>query len=433
MRMYDLIRRKRDGEALADEDIRAFIAAYTAGEVPDYQVSALLMAIFFRGMTPRETVTLTDAMAHSGDMVDLSAFGDLSVDKHSTGGVGDKTTLIVAPIVASLGGKVAKMSGRGLGHTGGTVDKLESIRGYRTDVSPEAFMQQVRDVGVAVIGQSGNLTPADKKLYALRDVTATVDSIPLIASSIMSKKLAAGSHNIVLDVKYGSGAFMKSVEDAELLAQQMVDIGKGCGRRMAAVISNMDVPLGCAVGNALELQEAVEILRGNGGGALREVCVTLAAEMLTLVHGWTPQQAVAEVERAISDGTAYDTMRRWIAAQGGDVRCVEDPSCLPQSAYKCEVAAPCDGYIRCMDAEGIGYTALLLGGGRMTKEDTIDHAAGIRLHRTVGDRVKRGESLCTLYTNDEARLAEATRAYIDGLFIGDEQPLSTPAIHCVIR
>ncbi len=433
MRMYDLIRRKRDGEALTDEDIRAFIAAYTAGEVPDYQVSALLMAIFFRGMTPHETVTLTDAMARSGDMVDLSVFGELSVDKHSTGGVGDKTTLIVAPIVASLGGKVAKMSGRGLGHTGGTVDKLESIRGYRTDVSPEVFLQQVRDVGVAVIGQSGNLTPADKKLYALRDVTATVDSIPLIASSIMSKKLAAGSHNIVLDVKYGSGAFMKSVADAEQLAQQMVDIGKGCGRRMAAVISNMDVPLGYAVGNALELQEAVEILRGNGGGALREVCVTLAAEMLQLVHGWTPQQAVAEVERSISDGTAYDTMRRWVAAQGGDVRCVEDPSCLPQAAYRCEVSAPCDGYIRCMDAERIGYTALLLGAGRMTKEDTIDHAAGIRLHRTVGDCVKRGESLCTLYTNDETRLAEATRSYIDGMIIGDEQPLFTPAIHCVIR
>ncbi len=433
MRMYDLIRRKRDGGELTDAEIRAFVTAYTAGDVPDYQVSALLMAIYFRGMTPRETVTLTDAMAHSGDTVDLSAFGDRSVDKHSTGGVGDKTTLIVAPIVASLGGTVAKMSGRGLGHTGGTVDKLESISGYRTALSPTEFMRQVQDVGVAVIGQSGNLTPADKKLYALRDVTATVDSIPLIASSIMSKKLAAGAHNIVLDVKYGSGAFMKTVEDAERLARQMVDIGKGCGRRMAAVLSNMDVPLGHAVGNALELQEAVAVLRGESGGALREVCVTLASEMLCLVHGWSPSDATARVETAIADGTAYDTMHRWIAAQGGDVRCLEDTSRLPQVAYTHEVTAPRDGYICRMDAERIGYTALLLGAGRMTKEDAIDHAAGLYLHRSVGEYVHCGQPLCTLYTNDESRLTEASHAYLDAVTIGDDAPQTMPAIRDVIR
>lgn len=433
MRMYDLIRRKRDGGELTDEEIRAFIAAYTAGDVEDYQVSALLMAIYFRGMTARETVTLTDAMAHSGDTVDLSAFGELSVDKHSTGGVGDKTTLIVAPIVASLGGKVAKMSGRGLGHTGGTVDKLESIRGYRTSLSPTEFMQQVESIGVAVIGQSGNLTPADKKLYALRDVTATVDSIPLIASSIMSKKLAAGSHNIVLDVKYGSGAFMKTVEDAERLARQMVDIGKGCGRRVAAVLSNMDVPLGRAVGNALELQEAVSVLRGESGGALREVCVTLASEMVQLVHGWTPDEATARVEETIASGAAFDTMCRWVAAQGGDVRCLTDDAYLPHAAYTVAVRAPRDGYIGRMDAERIGYTALLLGAGRMTKDDTIDYASGLYLHRSSGDYVRQGDTLCTLYTNDESRLTEAASTYLDAVVIGDDRPPVLPTIHDIVR
>ena len=433
MRMYDLIRRKRDGEELTDEEIRAFVAAYTADEVEDYQVSAFLMAIYFRGMTPRETVTLTDAMAHSGDTVDLSAFGVLSVDKHSTGGVGDKTTLIVAPIVASLGGKVAKMSGRGLGHTGGTVDKLESVTGYRTDLSPADFMQQVDRVGVAVIGQSGNLTPADKKLYALRDVTATVDSIPLIASSIMSKKLAAGAHNIALDVKYGSGAFLKSVEDAERLARQMVDIGKGCGRRVSAVLSNMDVPLGRAIGNALELREAVAVLRGGGDGALREVCVALASEMLCLVHGWTTEESAHRVEEVIDAGVAFDTMKAWIAAQGGDTRCLEDDAFLPQASVAYTVTAERDGYICRMDAERIGYAAMLLGAGRMTKEDIIDHAAGIRLHRTVGEYVRQGEPLCTMYTNDEVRIAEATRTYTAALVWGDEKPQTAPAIHGIVR
>lgn len=433
MRMYDIIRRKRDGEELTDEEIRDFVAAYTANEVEDYQVSALLMAIYFRGMTPRETVTLTDAMAHSGDTVDLSAFGELSVDKHSTGGVGDKTTLIVAPIVASLGGKVAKMSGRGLGHTGGTVDKLESVAGYRTDLSPEEFMSQVQQVGVAVIGQSGNLTPADKKLYALRDVTATVDSIPLIASSIMSKKLAAGSHNIVLDVKYGSGAFMKSVEDAERLARQMVDIGKGCGRRVAAVLSNMDVPLGRAVGNSLELQEAVAVLRGGGDDTLREVCVALACEMLCLVHSWTKEESVRRVEEAINSGVAFDTMKAWISAQGGDARCLEDEAFLPQAAVAHTLTAPREGYICHMDAERIGYTALLLGAGRMTKEDVIDYAAGIRIHRTVGEYVRQGEPLCTMYMNDDTHLKEATLTYIDALEWGDEKPQTVPAIYGIVR
>ena len=303
------------------------------------------MTVFYKGMTDHETAVLTDAMMRSGDTVDLSRFGDKSVDKHSTGGVGDKTTLIVAPIVSSLGGKMAKMSGRGLGHTGGTVDKLESIPGYQTTLSAEAFMQQVEDVGVAVIGQSGNLTPADKKLYALRDVTATIDSLPLITSSIMSKKLAAGAHSIVLDVKIGSGAFMKTLEDGRKLAESMVRIGRACGRNVGAVMSNMDIPLGFYIGNALEVREAVEVLRGHGCPDLTGVCITLAANMLHLCNGWSIEEATKQAEEAINSGKAFEQMKRWIAAQGGDARVLDDVSLLPQASVQYELKAPQTGYV----------------------------------------------------------------------------------------
>ena len=323
MRMVDLIEKKRDGGVLTDDEIRFIIRGFTDGSIPDYQMSAFAMTVFYKGMTDHETAVLTDAMMHSGDTVDLSRFGDKSVDKHSTGGVGDKTTLIVAPIVSSLGGKMAKMSGRGLGHTGGTVDKLESIPGYQTTLSADAFMRQVEQVGVAVIGQSGNLTPADKKLYALRDVTATIDSLPLITSSIMSKKLAAGAHSIVLDVKIGSGAFMKTLEDGQKLAESMVRIGRACGRNVVAVMSNMDIPLGFYIGNALEVREAVEVLQGHGCPDLTGVCITLAANMLHLCNGWPIEEATKQAQEAISSGRAFEQMKRWIAAQGGDAAVLE--------------------------------------------------------------------------------------------------------------
>ncbi len=429
----DIIRKKRDGGELTDEEIRFFVEGYTAGDIPDYQAAALMMAIYYRGMSRRETVTLTDAMAHSGDTVDLSRYGTLSADKHSTGGVGDKTSLIVAPIVAALGGKMTKMSGRGLGHTGGTVDKLESIPGYRTSLSTEEFLRQIDEVGLAVIGQTGNLTPADKKLYALRDVTATVDSIPLITASIMSKKLAAGSHNIVLDVKVGSGAFMKTPEQAEALARAMVDIGKDCGRNMAALITSMDAPLGCAIGNALEVQEAVAVLKGESRGALREVCEALAAQIVSLTFDWSPEEAARRVRETLDSGAALETMRAWIAAQGGDVAYIDDPSRFPAAPYTCEVLAPCDGYIVRMDAEQIGHAAVLLGAGRLTKEDTIDHRAGIILHKTRGEYLCKGEPLCTLHGSDESALAQAQAAVLQAIEWGGEKPTAIPLIYAVVR
>ncbi len=429
----DIIRKKRDGGELTDEEIRFFVEGYTAGDIPDYQAAALMMAIYYRGMSRRETVTLTDAMAHSGDTVDLSRYGTLSADKHSTGGVGDKTSLIVAPIVAALGGKMTKMSGRGLGHTGGTVDKLESIPGYRTSLSTEEFLRQIDEVGLAVIGQTGNLTPADKKLYALRDVTATVDSIPLITASIMSKKLAAGSHNIVLDVKVGSGAFMKTPEQAEELARAMVDIGKDCGRNIAALITSMDAPLGCAVGNALEVQEAVAVLKGESRGALREMCEALATQIVSLTFGWSPEEAARRVRETLDSGAALETMRAWIAAQGGDVAYIDDPSRFPVAPYTCEVFAPCDGFIVKMDAEQIGHAAVLLGAGRLTKEDVIDHRAGIILHKTRGERVCKGESLCTLHSGNEAALASARDTVLGAIEWGSEKPTDTKLIYAVVR
>ena len=428
MRMVDIIAKKRDGGVLSEEEIRFLIRGYTEGEIPDYQMSAWAMAVLFRGMTAEETAILTDAMMRSGDTVDLSCFGNLSVDKHSTGGVGDKTTLIVAPIVASLGGKVAKMSGRGLGHTGGTVDKLESVPGFRTTLSPEEFRAQVEQIGVAVIGQSGNLTPADKKLYALRDVTATVDSLPLIASSIMSKKLAAGSRSIVLDVKCGSGAFMKTEADGRALAEAMVEIGKACGRNVAALITNMDIPLGTHVGNALEVKEAVEVLSGKEGD-LRTICTELAANMLSLCHGWEPEEARRQVCDAIDSGRALATMKAWLQAQGGD----PDFGKLPQASVVAPVKAEQSGWITHTDAAKVGICSSLLGAGRMTKDDPIDYAAGIVLEKKTGDHVQAGEVLAWLHTNDETRLPNAETMFREALTWGKEAPAAQPLIYGIVR
>ena len=433
MRMYDILHKKRDGLPLSDEEIAWFVAGYTAGDIPDYQASALLMAIFLRGMTETETAALTMAMARSGDTVDLSAFGDRSVDKHSTGGVGDKTTLIVAPIVAACGGKVTKMSGRGLGHTGGTVDKLEAIPGYMTTLAPAAFLRQVQEVGVAVIGQSGNLAPADKKLYALRDVTATVDSIPLITASIMSKKLAAGSKNIVLDVKVGSGAFMKTPADARELAAEMVKIGKACGRNTAALITDMDTPLGNAVGNILEVKEAIAVLRGECDGALREVCEALATEMLVLFSGMTPADAKKRVKETVDSGAAFAKLREWIKAQGGDVRCIDDPARFACAPYSMAVKCTADGFVTAMNAEEIGAVASELGAGRAVKTDTIDPTAGILLVKKTGDRVTVGDTLCTLYTSKREALAPAAARYAAAIAVGDAPPETKPLIYDIVR
>ena len=433
MRIYDIILKKRNGGTLTKDEIAAFIDGYVDGTIPDYQASALCMAIFFRGMTDEETAALTDCMARSGDMIDLSRFGDLTVDKHSTGGVGDKTTLIVAPIVASLGGKVAKMSGRGLGHTGGTVDKLASIPGMRVTMEREAFLRQVEEIGVAVIGQSGNLTPADKKLYALRDVTATVDSIPLITSSVMSKKIAAGSKSIVLDVKAGSGAFMKTADDARILARNMVAIGKACGRKMSALITDMNRPLGTAVGNTLEVIEAVKVLRGASKGDLYDVCVALATEMTMLFADLPHEKAEARVISAIESGDAFRKMQAWVTAQGGDAAWLETAKYGDGAALAVPVVSPADGYITCMDTEEIGTAAVILGAGRSKKEDEIDDSAGILVCKKTGDAVKKGEILATLYTNDAAAVAPAEKRYLDALTVGSAAPGATDLIFDIMR
>lgn len=433
MRMYDVISKKKHGEELSDEEIREFVTEYTAGNIPDYQVSALLMAIYFKGMTDRETTTLTMAMSTSGDTVDLSEFGRLTVDKHSTGGVGDKTTMIVAPIAASLGCCLAKMSGRGLGHTGGTVDKLESFPGFDTSLSPDRFLDQVRSHHIAVIGQSGNFAPADKKLYALRDVTATVDSIPLITSSIMSKKLAAGSSAIVLDVKYGSGAFMRRPEDAEQLATKMVEIGKRCGRSMAALITNMDIPLGNAIGNALEVKEAYDVLCGNGPDDLRAVCIELASNMVSAALGLTYDDAKVKVLDAIESGIARAKFTEWITAQGGDESFANDPHLLPEASIKHEVKATESGYITKMNAEEIGIASVVLGAGRETKDSPIDHAAGIVLTKKYGDRVEAGDTLAIIHTNKKEAIAQSEREFLHAITIGAEKPEEEKLIYKIVR
>ncbi len=415
MRIYDIITKKRFGEELTDEEIEFFVSAGSKGEIEDYQITALLMAVCFNGMSERETATLTMAMARSGDMVDLSRIDGYTVDKHSTGGVGDKTTLIVAPIVASLGGKVAKMSGRGLGHTGGTVDKLESIEGFETSLSSENFFEQVNKIGLCVVGQSGDLAPADKKFYALRNDTATVDSIPLIASSIMSKKIAAGSNGIVLDVKTGSGAFMKSVEESQALAEAMVKIGKAAGRDMVAVITNMDIPLGNAVGNSLEVIEAVETLKGNGSADLTAVCLELAANMLSLVTGKEREVCLKMAEGAIVDGSALEKLKEMVAAQGGNAEWIADTSLFPRAKIEHKIISDTDGYIERMDAEKIGTASLLLGAGRNSKADEIDFSAGIILEKKTGDRVAKGDTIATLYTNDKSKIEMSEKTFKDAL------------------
>ncbi len=421
MRMYDIIHKKRCGLALDEAEIRFFVEGYTRGDIPDYQASALCMAICCRGMTSGETAVLTDAIMRSGDVVDLSMFGDLSVDKHSTGGVGDKTSLIVAPVVASLGGKMAKMSGRGLGHTGGTVDKLESIAGYRTSMTREEFIDTVKNVGVCVVGQSGDLAPADKKLYALRDVTATVDCVPLIASSIMGKKLAAGAKSIVLDVKAGSGAFMKTVDDARKLADEMIRVGTMCGRNVRALVTNMDIPLGHNVGNSLEVAEAVRVLRGEQKGDLYEICVALASNLVSMFKKISVQEAQLIVAKSIESGAAFAKMKEWIAAQGGDVSMIEDTSKLPRAPYSREIASPCDGYISHMNTEGIGLCASLLGAGRVNKGDSIDFGAGIELAKKTGDYVGKGEKIATLHASNEALFADAKEKFLSSLEFSDKK------------
>ncbi len=432
IRMYDLIEKKKRGLSLTREEIFQMIQAYVAGDIPEYQMSAWLMAVYFNSMTDGEIFDLTEAMALSGDTVALSVFGDRSVDKHSTGGVGDKTTLIVAPIVASCGGIVAKMSGRGLGHTGGTVDKLESFEGFQTTLSQEAFVSQVRKCGLAVIGQSGNLAPADKKLYALRDVTATVDSIPLIASSIMSKKLAAGTRSIVLDVKWGSGAFMREREDARKLAEMMVKIGVSHGRKVAAVITDMNRPLGYAVGNLLEVCEAVEVLKGGGPDDLREVCLTLASIMISFSCKINSEDARLQAEEALRSGKAFDRFCQWISYQGGDVKQASDPCALGYAKYSLDIASENEGYITSCNAEEIGKAAMILGAGREKAGDDIDFKAGIILLKKTGDKVEKGEVIARLYTEKEDTLQVSKHVFLQALSFGSERPEETPLIYKVI-
>ncbi len=432
MRMYDVIRKKRDGGELSDSEIFDVINGYTKGDIKDYHMSALCMAIFYKGMTDRETAVLTDAMAKSGDTLDLSELGEKTVDKHSTGGVGDKTTLIVAPLAASLGGITAKMSGRGLGHTGGTVDKLESIPGYKTEMTADDFMSTVKNNGIAVIGQSKNLAPADKMLYALRDVTATVDSLPLIASSIMSKKLAAGARSIVLDVKVGSGAFMKTPEEARALAEMMTSIGKHNGRNVHAVLTNMDEPLGYGIGNSIEVKEAISVLRGEGPEDLRQVCIALATEMLCLANGWERQECREKVINALSSGMALQKFRAWIAAQGGDVSFVDDVSLFPECSFCTDVKATASGYVSSIDAEAVGNSSVILGAGRADKADPIDHAAGIILKKKVGDRVEAGDVLAQIFTNRESSIAKASQKLLGAYSISDSPVEKKPLIIDII-
>lgn len=429
MRMYDIIKKKRDGGALSKEEIDFFIKGYVDGSIPDYQASAFCMAVFYSGMTEEETASLTLSMAHSGDTVDLSRFGTLSADKHSTGGVGDKTTLIVAPICASLGCVMAKMSGRGLGHTGGTIDKLESIEGFNTALSPEEFFTQVEKTGIAVVGQTGNLTPADKKLYALRDVTATVDSLPLIASSIMSKKLAAGAHNIVLDVKCGSGAFMKTPEDAEALATEMVKIGKMCGRNTRAVITNMNRPLGNNIGNALEVQEAIDVLKNSGPEDLREVCLALATEIVASTKGISREEATILTNDALTSGKAYNKFIEWVKAQGA----TQNELNFKKADYSYDVISETDGYIVSSDAEKIGISAVILGAGREKKEDTIDMSAGIILNKKTGDKVTKGDTIATLYSCNKNSFEGAKKQFLDALEFSENEPIKEPLIYKVVK
>lgn len=419
MRMYDIILKKRANSPLSDKEIRFVIDGYVKGEIPDYQVSALLMTIVFNGMNARELGTLTLAMAQSGNMVDLSNIDGITVDKHSTGGVGDKTTLIIAPLVAACGGKVAKMSGRGLGHTGGTIDKMESIPNLKVSLDQDAFIDQVNKIGLAVIGQSEGLAPADKKLYALRDVTGTVDSIPLIASSVMSKKLASGAQAILLDVKVGSGAFMKNIEDARELAKAMVDIGKKNGRSVKAILTDMDRPLGHAIGNALEIREVINTLKGHGPEDLTHECIIMAAHMLVLSRMCDYETALNRVQQALDSGVALERLRLMIEAQGGDSRVIDDDRVLTIGKFTYDVTSPQDGYITHMNTERCGIASVMLGAGRTVKDGPIDYSAGIVMHKKTGDAVSMGERIATLYASDESLFTNAAQTYLAAITIGD--------------
>ncbi len=431
MRMVDLITKKQQGKTLTTEEIQTMIKEYTAGEIPEYQMSAMLMAIYFKDMDDREKSDLTMSIVHSGEEIDLSAIKGVKVDKHSTGGVGDTTTLVLAPLVASLGVPIAKMSGRGLGHTGGTIDKLESIPGFHVELTQEKFIELVNENKVAVIGQSGNLTPADKKLYALRDVTGTVDSIPLIASSIMSKKIAAGADAIVLDVKTGAGAFMKTTEDARLLAHAMVQIGNRVGRNTMAVISDMSQPLGFAIGNALEVKEAIDTLNGKGPADLLDLCLTLGSQMVHLAGiGKDLDEARSLLEESIENGKALEKFKTFIASQGGDISVIDDPELLPKADYQIDVLANKDGFVSEIIADELGIAAMMLGAGRATKESEIDLAVGIVLHKKVGDAVKKGEALLTIHTNQE-EVPEVEQKIWEGITIADAAT-PIPLIHEVI-
>ena len=424
MRMYDIIIKKRNGEALSDEEIAYFIKGYTDGTIPDYQASALLMAIYFQGMTEHETAVLTMEMAHSGDMLDLSAIKGMKADKHSTGGVGDKTSLVLTPLAASIGIPVAKMSGRGLGHTGGTIDKLESFPGFTTGISEEQFINNVNTIGIAIAGQTKNMAPADKKLYALRDVTGTVDSIPLIASSIMSKKLAAGADVIVLDVKTGSGAFMKTEENSIKLAEEMVKIGNNVGRKTLAVISDMDEPLGYAVGN----KEAIDTLNGHGPADLLELCLTIGSLMAigTGKAGSTEEARRLLIEK-LDDGSALKKFAEFVEAQGGDSAPVFNTDLLPQASIVREVTSPVDGYVSHIESDRVGISAMKLGGGRETKESEIDLSVGILINKKVGDSVKKGEKIATLYANDNAKL-EAALSELEQSYSYSQTPVERPEL-----
>lgn len=433
MRMVDIIAKKRDGGKLSKQEIEFFVKGVVDGSIPDYQASSLLMAICLRDMDEEETLNLTQAMVMSGDRIDLSSIPGVKVDKHSTGGVGDKTTMILGPIVASCGVPVAKMSGRGLGHTGGTIDKLESIPGFNTELTQQEFIRTVQNTGLAVVGQTGNLVPADKKLYALRDVTATIQSIPLISASIMSKKLAAGADAIVLDVKVGSGAFMKTVDEAKKLAQAMVGIGKGAGRKTVAVITDMDRPLGKAVGNALEVKEAIEVLKGKGPEDITEVCITLAGKMLELAGAGDFETCTAKARQKITDGTALEKLRQMIEAQGGNGGVADNVELLPKASHTKEFLASDNGYLEAVISDRLGMASMMLGAGRATKESTIDPAAGIVILKKPGEEVKKGEPLMILHANDtalfEAAMAELERAIV----ISKSRPEHVPLIIDVVE
>ena len=432
-RMVDLIEKKRDGGTHTREELAFIIQGYVDDAIPDYQVSAWCMAVYFQGMTSEETAALTDIMAHSGDTLDLHDVAPFIVDKHSSGGVGDKTSLAVGPIVASLGLPVGKMSGRGLAHTGGTLDKLESFRGFRVELTFEEFKRQLKEVGLVIAGPTHKLAPADKKLYALRDVTGTVPSIPLIASSIMSKKIATGSDAIVLDVKVGAGAFMKTVEDARTLAQLMVDIGSHLGRKMAAVISDMNQPLGRAVGNALEVKEAIATLRGEGPADFTELVHTVAAEMLRLGgKAATREEARRLIDAAIADGRALRKFRQFIAAQGGDPAQVDNPDLLPAAREIVLLESPRAGYVQALNALEVGRAVMMLGGGREKKGEPIDHAVGVIVQKKVGERVEKGEALCEIHVNARSRMDDVVEKLLGAYKIGEERVAPPPLIHDIL-